>query len=372
MRLLDLKIEWIKWVFTRSLRNKSLIFVVLSLIFGFLTPTLAQDVVELYKRKDYKAALALIQSQKEKTYKDYALQALIQDKLGDWDEKIKTLKKAAQAFPEKDILKRELSKTLEKRAKSYPEGNQIFAKLKTKLLNEAAQTLLELYKKNPSPTNFTALLNYYDRGEDYDETLALLELYAREHKKGKIYYSYLCRVHFKSKLYRDALRSCGYTAEHYPKEVESNFFYAKSLEETGKQQDAEARYVEMATRFPASQNFQLDAAKTLLKEGKVKEGLEHLEQHIQLGEPEDEALHLKAQHLFDLQNFDEALEAYIALCKQKEEPRKPLVKEFERQAKVIQDLQLRKKYQLEAGRCKYDYRPKRKAPRGYVNQTRSR
>lgn len=329
-------------------------------------PHLEQSALDAYKEKNYKKTISLLSSKEKKTFKDFALLALALEKTGKLDQKIKVLEEASKYFPEKDVLKRELASILERRANAFPKNSKTFDKPRKDYKDRAAKILFELYQSKFSPENFTALVDYYKRNEDYDEALALLELYSRQHPRGEIYYTYLCAAHFNLKYYNKAKMSCAALMKNFPENEKGTYYHAKSLEALGEKEKAQNLFLEKVSRFPASHEFQLDAAKTLIERGKISEGLEHIEKHIALGNASDEALHLKAQTLFEQAKFKDALEAYVLLCKQKEEPRKPLIKEMTSKSEKILDEELKKKFSLETKRCKYQYRPRRKVPRGYV------
>ncbi len=81
----------------------------------------------------------------------------------------------------------------------------------------------------------------------------------------------------------------------------------------------------------------------------------------------DEALVLKAETLFGLKKYDEALEVFIAACKQHQEPRKTLINKIKAASKnFAPKTKYRDKYNREMSRCKYVYRPSRKAPKGLL------
>ncbi len=353
--------------FIRLFRNISLIIVVFSISIAFGAEE--SSVMTLYRQGKFKEVVGSIEVIKKEgrklSYKEHVLLVTAYKKLGDLDGKIAALKVATEQYPSKDAFKRELARSLEVKSNSYTKS-KTYDLIRKKLKNESIEILSELYKESPTKENFTALIEYYNREEDYAEAVGLLEFYGRRNPKGKIYYTHLCKAQYNSKLYSTAAETCKKLSEAFPKSSDGHWYYGKALEKAGESQAAQETFLKISGRFPASGAIQYEAGKALIEQGETTKGLAHLEKHLKL-EASDEALVLKAETLFGLKKYDEALETFIEACKQHQEPRKPLINKMKAAAKSFGSAsEYRNKYNRETSRCKYVYRPNRKAPKGLL------
>jgi tetratricopeptide (TPR) repeat protein len=326
----------------------------------------ALDLAKSYKSKDYESIVEHLKGAKHVlTAKERMFQALAYGKMGRLDLKIQALKEAANQHSTVDMFKRELAAAIELKADSYADTTN-YSKIKDKYYAESAQILNELYNKKSSPVNFSALIQYYNRRELYDETVGLLEVYGRGKDKGKIFYTYMCEAQFKASLYTGALKSCGKLIEIRPDYPEGHIIHSKTIAYLGEKELADKTMVKLASRFPASAPVQFEAGKVLIENGNAVKGLKHLEKHLSV-DATDEALVLKADTQFKRGNEKEALKTFIQACKQHKEPRKPLLDVMKSSArKLASSNELKDKYDMELSRCKYTYRPDKIAPKGIL------
>jgi len=324
------------------------------------------DLSQAYKSKSYQEIVDHFKTVKRSlTVKERMMQALSYDKLGDLDKKLQSLREASKQHDRVDLFKRELAKTIEAKADSYVSSAN-YSKIKTKLYSEASQILGELYESKPSADNFTALIRYYNRQNFYEESVALLNVYARSQKKGKTFYTYLCEAQFKASLFNSALKSCGKLVELRPDYPEGHLLHSQTISKLGEKELADQKLVKLAGRFPASAPVQLEAGKVLIESGNSEKGLEHLEKHLKV-QVSDEALVLKADTQFKKGAEAEALETFIRACKQHKEPRRPLLKKLTAAHRSLASSSpFKKKYSMELSRCKYSYRPEKKPPKGIL------
>ncbi len=346
--------------FIKTLRNT----IVIVVVFSFFSTKASVEVFKNYEAKEYQKVIDLIQDKSiknkgELAYKDYVFLISSYKYLGDLDGRIKGLKKAIIKFPRKDILKRELSKALEEKSNSYA-NNKSYDILKKDLKLKAFKILSDLYKKNPGKENFTALIKFYNREGDYTETVGLLELYGRTNLKGRIYYTYLCEAQYNLRMYLTAIQICGKLTVSFPQVGKGHFYYGKSLEKNGEAKAARESFKKISGRFPANNDIQYEIGKALIVEGKTIEGLYYLEKYLSIDKT-DEALVLKAETLFSLKKYDEALDVFIVACKQHKEPRRLLLNKMRAAVKKLDfSLDHKLKYKHEMKKCKYTYRPHKK------------
>jgi tetratricopeptide (TPR) repeat protein len=285
--------------------------------------------------------------------------------IDDIDAQIRALKEAILKFKDKDLFKRELANALEKKANSYADIKS-YTKIKKNLMLESITILSDLYEQNPSKENFTALMKFYKRQGDYVETLALLENYGKSNPKGPIYYTYLCEALYKGGLYSRAIQTCEMLKKSSPENETAHLYYGKALKKAGEEKTAHQNFVKSAGRFPASSNIQFEAGKALIESGETRQGLKYLDQHLKI-DKSDEALVLKADTLYSLKRYDDALKVYVEACKQHQEPRKPLILKIRNAAKNLVGLpKLKELYEDEVRRCRYAYRPSKKSPKGVL------
>ncbi len=370
------------------------------LVFCLLPATsLAHEALKLYKAKNYEKAIEVISLKKSNglklSFKEHVVLIKSHQKLSNTNLYLSTLRQATRLFPKKDVLKRELSRALEEESESF-KNQKIYARLeaslrsnkdkksekkegvsdeayikealsktaKVSLKKEAMDTLYDLYIKSPTKENFTALIKFYERQKNHQEALALLELYGEKRRKGRIYYSYLCKIQYEARLFSSALETCERLINRHPNEETGHLYHSKSLKAMGQTELAQKRVVQLKGRFPASGSLQFEIGKSLISEGKIEEGLSHLQKHIEI-ESSDEALVLKAEALFDLGEYEKSLKAFVAACKQHKEPRRPLFLKMRKVAsKISRSLPIRKRFDQEIKSCKYTYRVRKKGPRG--------
>lgn len=383
-----------KFDFIKSFRVMLLILLVFPSFYSLAEIETKVDAVSLYKSKDFNGALKAVQAKRsrkeELTYKDHIVLIKSYEKLSKHNQQLATLRSAVLLYPKRDVFKRELVKVLEAKSNSHnnniayakmledaKKGNKTAAEIeilkrssmKVLLQAEAVKLLNDLYTDSPTKENFTALIQFYNEKEFYEEALGLLELYGRSKPKRVMYYSYLCEAQYKAKLYSTALETCRGLSKNYPKKDIGHLYYVKALEKVGELELAQNGLIELKGRFPASGSMQFEIGKALIAKGKYSEGLSHLEKHIKL-ESTDEALVLKAETLFKIGSYEEALAAYITTCKQHKEPRKPLFVKINIAAKSLDRSSLiRKKYEKAVRSCKYTYRPKKIVPKGVLGRS---
>jgi len=324
------------------------------------------NLAQAVKSKNYQAVVDHFKTIKRVlTARERMYQALAYGKIGNLDQKIQVLRDAEKQNPEVDLFKRELAAAVELKADSYADSLN-YSKIKAKYYSEAAEVLVDLYNKNPTPQNFTALIQYYNRQELYEETVGLLELYGRSKDKGKIYYTYLCEAQYKATFYNGALKSCGKLTEIRPDYPEGHVYHSKTIAKLGEKELADKKMIKLASRFPASAPVQFEAGKVLIESGDSEKGLSHLEKHLKV-EMSDEALVLKADTQFKNGDEKEALVTFIQACKQHQEPRKPLLDKMKSAARKIKPSNdLKTKFDMELSRCKYSYRPDKIPPKGLL------
>ncbi len=356
--------------FIEVFRKISTIFLILNLCGAVAAQAELEPVSELYKARKYKEVVKVLKGKKTKegevfSYKDYAFLIKSYHHLGNINAQLSVLQNAILDHPKKDIFKREKARALEQKSNAYVDTKP-YREMKRKLKIEAFRILNDLYTKNPTKENFTALVAYYNREKNYDEALGLLELYARDNKKGRIYYTYLCEAQYQAKMYATSKETCGWLKTKYPNSEKGHIFFGMSLKKIGAEAEAEKSFVKVVSRFPASSSIQYEAGKALIKEGKRKEGLVHLEKHLEM-EPTDDALLLKATTLFGLRQYDDALKSFVEACKTRTKRKKPLLAEFRKAAANFQKrTENRTRYEKEIKRCKYIYGVKKKVPRGLL------
>lgn len=323
---------------------------------------------ELYKKKEYEKIVSQFEAGDEPpNYKDFAFLALAHKKLNNTNKLIQVLETAVTKYPDKDVLKRELSLAYEKKSNTYTDSKKHEA-IKKEYFVKAITVLDELKEKKPTPENLTAFIHFYIRNQNFTEANSLLEIYSRDFPKGKNYYSLLCEAQFKQGHFSDALTSCGYLVKEKFAHDRANLYYIESLEELGKKELVKTELEKLPSRFPASANVHLELGKRHLEAGESQKGLEHLKKHIAI-EPSDEGLVLAAEQMFENKDFEKALETYIQACRQHKEPRKPLILKLRTAAsKIPPDHPLAKNYELEVERCKFQ----RKADSMSSNQIKSK
>ncbi len=355
-------------VVIRALRS----IIAIVVVFLFFNAKASVDVLKVYRAKEYEKVIHLIEGKlikdkSEPTYKDYVFLISSYKHLGDLDGRVKSLRKAVMKFPKKGALKRELSNALEVQSNSYS-NNKSYDARKKGLKLEAIKILSDLYKEHPNKENFTALIKFYNREGDYNEAIGLLELYGRTNLKGRIYYTYLCEAQYNLELYSTAVQTCGKLISNFPSAEKGHFYYGKSLEKNGEAEAAYELFKKVSERFPANNDIQYEVGKTLILKGKTTKGLYHLEKHLSM-DRSDEALVLKAETLFSLKKYDEALDVFISACKQHKEPRKPLLNKMRSALKSLDffpDYKI--KYKREIQKCKYVYRPYKKAFKNFLSE----
>lgn len=358
--------------FMKAFRNIFAIRVVflLCIQFGAQFAVAVSPAVELYRAKEYKKVIELIESQEIKEgevlpYASYAVLIRSYHKTNDLNGKIKSLKNAARDYPKKDIFKREMAHALEHKSNAYADTKP-YTEVKKDLKLKAVTILSDLYDKSPTKENFTALIAFYNREKNYVESIGLLELYGRVHPKGRIYYTYLCEAQYNSMFYVTAAKTCGALKSRYPKSEKGHIFFGKSLEKTGETKAAAENFMAVVGRFPASSSIQYEAGKALISKGDKKNGLKHLNVHIKL-EASDEGQLLRAVTLFEMNKYDEALKAFEKACKERKGRRKPLVSKLKEAArKFAPKTENRIRYDQEVRRCRYSYNTKRKMPKGLL------
>lgn len=333
------------------------VFIIFSVILGLIISEKSNaDLAKLYKQKKYETIVSQFETGEEPpSYKDFAFLVLAHKKLNNVNKIITVLEKAVKKYPDKDVLKRELSLAYENKSNTFTQSLK-HEEIKKEYFIKAISVLDELKEKKPTPENLTAFIHFYIRNKNFTEANSLLEIYSRDFPKGKNYYSLLCEAQFKQAQFTDAIESCGYLVKEDFGHDLANIYYIESLEEMGRKELVKKELQELPSRFPASANVHLELGKRFLESGESEKGLAHLKKHIDI-DPSDEGLVLAAEEMFLNKNFDGALETYIKACQQHKEPRKPLILKLRSASKKIpKSHPLAKRYELEVDRCKYQRR----------------
>ena len=282
------------------------------IIIGLLASTSSAQEIDLRAlsiQKRYDEVVSHFDTTKApKTYKDYGYLVLAYKNLNNLNKLISTLEEASKNFPEKDVLKRELANAYEKKSLTYMDKKM--ATLKQDLYLKALTLLSELKDSKPTAQNLTAFIHFHLRNESYDEAAALLELYSRSYKKGVTYYSLLCEVQFKKKLYGEAVSICSKVKD---KKDDALLRYVKAKENFEKVDPNSDRLISVSSRFPASASVHLEIGKRLLSEAKYEQSLHHLNKANKL-EPTGEGYRMQAESEFALQNYVASLDSFRKAC----------------------------------------------------------
>ena len=265
---------------------------------------------DLAKQKKYKEIVFHFKTQSTpQTYKDFGYLILAYKNLNDLNKLTLTLEDAIKSFSDKDVLKRELAEAYEKKSLSYIDEKM--ANLKKEYYLKAYNTLDELKTKKPTANNLTAFINFHMRNEKFNEVEALLDLYSRSYPMGQAYYSILCEVNFKKKLYVEAVESCKNVKDDKDTAL---LRYVKSKEIVEKSDPDSKSLLNFASRFPASPSVHLEIGKRFLSEGKYENSIYYLKKANDLM-PTSEGFRMIAESHFGIQNYRSSLSNFRKACR---------------------------------------------------------
>lgn len=307
------------------------------------------DIKTLVKEKQYEKIVFHYRTHSSPTtYKDYGYLILAYKNLNQLNNLVITLEDALKLFPERDVLKRELASAYEQKSLSYVDVNM--KNLKQEYYIKAFTVLEELKNNRPTAINLTAFIHFYLRNQKYDEVEALLDLYSRSYTKGETYYSLLCEVQFKRKLYGEAVKNCGKIKD---KKDLALLRYVKSKENLEKAVPDSQSLISMASRFPASPSVHLEIGKRLLGEGSFKKSILHLKKANQL-EPSSDGYRMIAEGLFGLKEYALALNNFRKACKVETGSKSHIHNKIRVLSKKMpKSEELYNEFQLEISRCKH-------------------
>ena len=317
----------------------------------------SEDLRSLIKQKKYKEVVSYFDTkQAPKNYKENAYLILAYKKLGKLNKLISALEASVKAYPDKEVLIRELSSAYEQKShfvsdkkstKKSKEKNEDHSKRKHYL--KALNLLNDLRDKNPSPENLTSFIKFLIRNKDYNQAEGVLEFYSRTYTKGDTYYSFLCEVQFKKKFYGEAMNSCGMV-----KDNDAVFLKHVQAKEMFEQSEMESKnLIAAGSRFPASTSIHLEIGKRLFSEDKFKQSINYFTKANQKN-PTAEAYRLIAESEFSLQNYSASLDSFKKACEIETGSKAHIYSKIRLfSKKVPKGNPIHEPFKLEIARCKH-------------------
>lgn len=255
----------------------------------------------LYAKQQYQGVIDVLQPQIEKlTRAEYLMLARSQIKVDLPVAAIKTLQIMIGNFP-KDILARtELARLYLAQRKE----------------REALQTLKEVLELDPKFEEaylLTAQI-YESRKNKYELRMVYLDLISKIGAKPE-YISKVCEISYLEGIYDSAKEYCQRGMKTSPQTPENFIFYALTLNQTGKADEADKIMKKNADSFKDSEKAQLSYAQFLDERKKFAQSVIYYERAINVPKATGAAWLGRATANFEIQKFDVSLNSFKEACK---------------------------------------------------------
>jgi len=331
------------------------ISLIIIIFLGFETSAQELNLEILIKDKQYKKIASYFETSRvPKSYKEHASLVLAYKNLGELSKLINTLEASVKLYPKKDVLVRELSKAYLDKSKTYTTVAYTFSNdpkkdknkdkekddehkknlnLKQEYFVKALKLLDDLKNKNPSSVNLTALINFQIENQRIDQAESLLEVYSKSFTNRQTYYSLLCEVHFKKKLFTEALESCANAKKSSDVAL---LRYVEAKESIDSEKLKIESLVTASGRFPASSSINLEIGRRFFSEGKFKESIFYLKKSNEIKES-SEAFRLIAESKFSLKDYEASIKNFKNACRIETGPKAHIFNKIRALSKKLPD-----------------------------------